>query len=76
MEIEIITPDKSLFSGEAISVKFPGSGGKFETLHNHANLISSLEKGIITVKTAEGSKEFEINGGIVEFLKNKIIVLA
>ncbi len=76
MEIEIITPDKSLFSGEAISVKFPGSGGKFETLHNHANLISSLEKGIITVKTAEGSKEFEITGGIVEFLKNKIIVLA
>lgn len=76
MEIEIITPDKSLFSGEAISVKFPGSGGKFETLHNHANLISSLEKGTITVKTAEGTKEFEINGGIVEFLKNKIIVLA
>ncbi len=76
MEIEIITPDRTLFSGEAISVKFPGTGGKFETLHNHANIISSLEKGIITVKTNEGSKEFEIEGGIVEFLKNKIIVLA
>jgi F-type H+-transporting ATPase subunit epsilon len=76
MKIEIITPDKSLFSGEAISVKFPGTGGRFETLNNHANIISSLEKGTITVKTSEGSKEFEINGGIVEFLKNEIIVLA
>ena len=73
MQIEIITPDKSLFSGEAISVKFPGIGGKFETLNN---IISSLEKGTIVVKTSEGSKEFEITGGIVEFLKNKIIVLA
>ena len=76
MEIEIITPDKTLFSGEAISVKFPGTGGKFETLNNHANIISSLEKGIITVITTEGTKEFEISGGIVEFLKNKNIVLA
>jgi len=76
MYIEIITPDKSLFSGEAVSVKFPGSAGRFETLNNHANIISSLEKGTITVKTNEGSQEFEINGGIVEFLKNKIIVLA
>ncbi|MCB9251351.1 MAG: F0F1 ATP synthase subunit epsilon [Flavobacteriales bacterium] len=76
MQIEIFTPDRSLFSGEAISVKFPGTAGRFETLNNHANIISSLEKGTIVVKTSEGSKEFEISSGIVEFLKNKIIVLA
>ncbi len=76
MHIEIITPDKSLFSGEAVSVLFPGTGGKFETLNNHANIISSLDEGIIVVKTNEGDKEFEIKGGIVEFLQNKIIVLA
>jgi len=76
MQLEIITPESTLFSGEAISVKFPGTEGRFETLNNHANIISSLEKGTILVKTNEGSKEFEINGGVVEFLKNKIIVLA
>ncbi len=76
MLIEIITPDKSLFLGESISVKFPGAGGKFETLNNHANIISSLQPGTIVVNTKEGNKEFEITGGIVEFLKNKIIVLA
>ena len=76
MQIEIITPDNTLFSGEAISVKFPGSGGRFETLNNHANIISSLDKGVIVVKTDQGNKEFQVEGGIVEFLKNKIIVLA
>ncbi|MCC6722316.1 MAG: F0F1 ATP synthase subunit epsilon [Bacteroidia bacterium] len=75
MYIEIITPDTNLFAGEAISVKFPGSGGKFETLKNHTNIISNLEKGKIIVKTSEGNKEFNVSSGIVEFLKNKIIVL-
>lgn len=76
MYLEIITPDKTLFAGEVNSVKFPGTGGKFETLSNHAPLISSLESGVITVKLDSGTEEFEVTGGIVEVLNNKIIVLA
>jgi len=76
MHLEIITPDTTLFDGEVNSVKFPGTGGSFETLSNHAPVISSLEKGTIVVKTDDGQKEFDINGGIVEVLNNKIKVLA
>jgi F-type H+-transporting ATPase subunit epsilon len=76
MYLELITPDETLFEGEVISVKFPGTGGKFETLNNHAPLISSLEKGTLAVKTSEGIQNFDITGGIVEVLSNKIIVLA
>lgn len=76
MHLELITPDQTLYEGEVISVKFPGTKGKFETLNNHAALISSLEKGTLSVKTSEGVQDFEINGGIVEILNNKIIVLA
>jgi len=76
MNLEIITPEETLYSGEVNSVKFPGASGGFETLNNHAALISSLEAGILYVKTDEGVIEFEINGGIVEVLNNKIIVLA
>jgi len=76
MHLEVITPDKTLYEGEAISVKFPGTKGKFETLNNHAAIISSLEKGTLSIKTEEGIQDFEINGGIVEVLNNKIIVLA
>ncbi len=76
MHIEIITPDKTLFNGEAVSVKLPGTAGRFEALNNHAPLISSLDKGDVIVKTKEGQEKFAITGGIVEILKNKIIVLA
>jgi len=76
MFLEIVTPDKTLFKGEVVSVKFPGTAGKFETLTNHAPLISSLEKGTITVHTATGSENFEIESGIVEVFQNNIVVLA
>lgn len=77
MHLEIITPDKKLFSGEAKSVKFPGVEGSFGVLENHAPIISSLKKGIVKVTEANAAvKNFEIKGGVVEVLKNKIIVLA
>ena len=77
MLLEIITPDKKLYSGEVKSVKLPGSAGSFGVLKNHAPLISSLKKG--TVKVVDEQKQslsFPIKGGVVEVLKNKIIVLA
>ena len=76
MQLELITPEETLFEGDVISVKFPGTAGKFETLSNHAPLISSLEKGTLSIRTDSGIEDFDINGGIVEVLNNKIIVLA
>jgi F-type H+-transporting ATPase subunit epsilon len=76
MFLEIVTPDKNLFKGEVISVKFPGTSGKFEILNNHAPLISRLEKGTITVKTETGNETFEIESGMVEVFQNNIVVLA
>ncbi len=76
MQLDIITADKTLFSGEIEGVTLPGSGGKFQILKGHAALISSLEKGMIVVKDKTGKQEFEVNGGVVEVLNNKVIVLA
>ncbi len=76
MHIDIITADQILFSGEADAVTLPGSNGQFQVLNNHAALISSLDKGKVILKTKEGKQSFEVNGGIVEILNNKIVVLA
>ncbi len=76
MQVDILTPDKVLFSGEATSVKLPGSSGQFEVLNNHAPLVSSLNAGNIRVRSAEGDQNFAIKGGVVEVTKNKIVVLA
>ena len=77
MILEIITPEKELFSGEVNSVKFPGINGGFEVLNNHAPIISTLGKGEIRVITNDKKTEkFDINGGVSEMQNNKLIVLA
>lgn len=76
MLLEIITPDKRIYSGEVKLVQLPGTVGSFEILKNHAPIISTLEKGKIKVEEESGQVLFfEVDGGIVENKDNKIIVL-
>lgn len=77
MLLEIIAPDKKLFSGEVDLVQVPGSKGSFEILRNHAPIISTLERGQIKIVDQKGSTSyFEVDGGVIEAKNNKIIVLA
>ena len=77
MQLEIIAPDKNLYTGEVDLVQVPGSKGSFEILRNHAPIISTLEEGRIKiVDTRGGTTFFEVNGGVIEVKNNKIIVLA
>lgn len=77
MHLEIVTPEKNLYSGEVVLVQLPGKGGSFEILKNHAPIVSTLEKGTIKLRPLEGDDIFfEITGGVVECKKNVISVLA
>lgn len=77
MHLEIITPDKKVFEGEVAVVTFPGSDGSFQVLNNHAPLVSLLKDGVVEYKTSEReTSQVAITGGVVEVLKNKVIVLA
>jgi len=76
MQVEIVTPDKKVYEGEADGVQLPGSLGSFEVLKNHAPIISSLNKGKVRVRSGKDTQFFEISGGIVEVLHNNVIVLA
>jgi F-type H+-transporting ATPase subunit epsilon len=76
MILEILTPDKKVFEGEASSVTLPGTMGFFEILSHHAPIISTLQDGELTVR-GNGKKEvFLIQGGVVEASNNKVVVLA
>ena len=76
MTLEILTPDKKGFEGDVISVTVPGTMGSFQILRDHAPIISTLEDGPVMIKSKTGEDTFIIKGGVVEVLKNKIIVLA
>ena len=76
MKVEILTPDAVLFEGEARHVFLPGSDGAMGGLERHASMITTLQKGTVKVDTAEGEKVFDLNGGTVEVLDNKVLILA
>jgi len=77
MQVEIISPEKKIYTGEAKLVQLPGSDGSFEIMKDHAPLISSLQEGNIKIISNEGATQnFDVKGGIIEVLKNKVIVLA
>jgi F-type H+-transporting ATPase subunit epsilon len=72
MNLEIITPDRKVFSGEVEIVTLPGSDGSFQVLKDHAAIVSTLGKGVLKAD----KQEFTIDGGVVEVLNNKVLVLA
>jgi len=76
MKVDIITPDRKVFSGEATAVTFPGSEGQFQVLNDHAPLVSTLGQGPIVVQGATGQQTFTVDGGVVEVLQNNVLVLA
>lgn len=75
MQLEILTPEKKVYSGEATSVLFPGANGFFQVLNNHAAMVAALKEGNMKVETGKETNSYNITGGFVEVLKNKVTVL-
>ena len=67
---EILTPDKRVFKGEVHKATVPGAKAPFVILHNHAPVISVLQKGKLLWSDDNGDHSVEISGGFVEVNKN------
>jgi F-type H+-transporting ATPase subunit epsilon len=76
MTLEILTPERKLFSGDVFGVQMPGISGSFEVLDKHAPLVSALKAGRIKVLRDKqtASAFYDIQSGFVE-LQNKVTVL-
>ena len=76
MVLEILTPEKRIFSGDVYGVQLPGIEGKFEVLDRHAPLVGALGKGNLKIiKDKNTTSNFLIESGFVEVLNNKTTVL-
>ena len=76
MLLEILSPEKKLFSGDVQGVQLPGIEGLFEVLDKHAPLVSALGIGQVKVlHKSRPSETYSIKGGFVEVLNNKTTVL-
>ncbi len=76
MTLEILSPEKLIFKGKADSIQLPGKDGSLGILENHAPIIATLKQGVVKVTNEGEETEFEIKGGVVEVVKNRVIVLS
>ncbi len=76
MQLVIITPDKKIFEGEVSEATFPGADGSFQVLKNHAPIVSALSKGVVSYTQKDNKYSLIVDGGVVEVLDNKIVLLA
>ncbi len=76
MTLEILTPERKLFSGDVYGVQLPGIDGLFEVLDRHAPLVSALKSGKLKIlKDKHTTAFYTIQSGFVEVLHNKTTVL-
>ena len=74
--LEIVTPEAKVYEGLVQSVQVPGSQGGFQVLYNHAPIISTLGNGRLRLVDEHGKETaYATEGGVVEVLNNKTIIL-
>ena len=78
MQLEISTPQKTLFQGEVRSVQCPGKDGLFQVLDHHAPMVAILAKGRVKYEiSGDATPNFvNVERGIVHVLDNKVTILS
>ncbi|HIE51831.1 MAG TPA: F0F1 ATP synthase subunit epsilon [Armatimonadetes bacterium] len=75
--LDIVTPERVVYSGQVESLVAPGVEGYFGILARHAPFIAALRSGALRIRTEEGeSLLLAISGGFFEVSQNKAVVLA
>jgi F-type H+-transporting ATPase subunit epsilon len=78
MQLDILTPEKKIYSGNVYGIQLPGISGSFEILDKHAPMVSALGKGnmkLLMDKSGNNAIRYDVSGGFIEVLDNKVTVL-
>ncbi|MDW7675510.1 MAG: F0F1 ATP synthase subunit epsilon [Bacillota bacterium] len=76
LTMEIVTPERKVFSEEVEALVVPATEGYLGVLPNHAPMITGLEIGVVKYTQANQEKNLAISGGFMEVIDNKVIILA
>lgn len=74
--VEIVTPEREVFSEPADFVVVPGVLGYLGILPNHAPIVAGVDIGIIKVIAGKNEIKFAVSGGFMEVNQNKVVLLA
>ncbi len=74
--ISVVSPEKALFEGVASFVVVPAHDGELGILPDHAPLMALLGTGTLRVVTPQGTRRFNVSGGFVQVVDNRVSVLS
>ncbi|MBJ7286804.1 MAG: F0F1 ATP synthase subunit epsilon [Candidatus Nanopelagicus sp.] len=76
LKVEVVTPEKRVWSGEATMVSARTLDGDLGVLPNHTPLLGVLADGTVSIKSSDGSvNDFVINGGFISVSNNRVSIL-
>ena len=76
LQLEIVTPERQVYSDTVDSVQLPGSEGELGVLPHHAPLVSTLGVGELRFRKDGVEESFAIVGGFLQVRPDKVVVLA
>lgn len=76
MRVTVISPEAAVFDGDAESVVAPAFDGEIGILDNHAPLMTTLGCGVLTIRTGGTERRFDVQGGFLQVVKNRVRILA
>jgi len=74
MQLEIITPESKIFTGDVEAVQFPGLDGSFQVLKGHAPIISALTEGKVKVNLTSDFEVTEKTSDLIETDSNAKVI--
>ncbi|HEY9016282.1 MAG TPA: F0F1 ATP synthase subunit epsilon [Gemmatimonadales bacterium] len=75
MQVTVISPDASMFDGEADAVVAPAFDGQVGILPHHAPFMTLLGEGTLMVRRADTVNRFSVRGGFLQVVENKVRVV-
>lgn len=75
LDLEVLTPQASIFKGKVVSATIPGSKAPFQILFNHAPIVSGLDPGIVEIKDENGNViYYATSDGFITVVQNSISI--
>ena len=75
LRVRVISPEASLYEGDATSVVAPAFDGEVGILTGHAPMMTLLGKGQLRIDGGAGSRQFNIEGGFLQVIANNVRVV-
>lgn len=77
LQVDVVSAEESIFSGEATFVVLPGEAGELGIYPRHTPLITRIKPGAVRIEKPDGGEEFVfVAGGILEVQPNGVTVLS